>query len=108
MPKTKWTRIAELASAANRYGEAKASDGRWWAYRYDSDTDPEHSHVVIGHYSTEMIAIHFDGQLSAQRVAPINPGWGSQTDKVGINSILRYEKLKESYWSLFETDNKEE
>lgn len=97
------TCIALLGETANRDGEATASGGRWWAYRYDSETD-DHSHVVIGHHSTPMIALHFDGHESAQRVSPIDPGWGSMTDKCGIGEIVRHEKVAGSYAEVFDTE----
>jgi hypothetical protein len=85
------TNIANLATAALEHGEATASDGRWKAYT----TTP--SRVVIRHHSTDMIAI----DMNTREVEALNAGWGSQTDKQGINAILRNEAIRESYWTLF-------
>ncbi len=97
------TRIAQLGETANTHGEATASNGRWWAYRYDSETD-DHSHVVVGHYSTAMIALHYDGHDTAQRVSPIDEGHRSMTDKCGIGAIVRHEGVAESYADVFDRE----
>lgn len=90
------TRIASLASVAREHGAANASNGNWNAYQLDEHPD----RVAIYHYSTRMIEVWWDDSGEAHAY-PISAGWGSQTDKCGINQILRHEKTGTSYWELF-------
>ena len=86
------TTIGRLVETASGHGTASASNGRWRA-----TLDPDGS-VDVWHYSTRMIRVHPE----RRHVVAIDEGWGSQTDKQGINSILRHECIGESYWSLFD------
>lgn len=85
-------RTEEIATAArtSRTGTAQASGGAWHA------TLTESGSVIIGHYATSMIEIMRDGF-----VQPISRGWGSVSDKQGINKILRYEGAGVLYADLF-------
>ena len=85
-------RTEEIATAArtSRTGTAKASGGAWHA------TLTESGSVVIGHYATSMIEIQDDGT-----VIPFIRGWGSVSDKQGINKVLRYEGADVLYADLF-------
>jgi len=82
--------IAE-AARTSRTGTAQASGGAWHA------TLTESGSVIIGHYATSMMEITADG-----RVVPINRGWGSVSDKQGINKILRYEGAGVLYADIFD------
>ena len=86
-------RTEEIATAArtSRTGTAQASGGAWHATLTGSGS------VIIGHYATSMIEIQDDGT-----VVPINRGWGSVSDKQGINKVLRYEGAGVLYADLFD------
>jgi hypothetical protein len=81
--------IAE-AARTSRTGTAQASGGAWHA------TLTESGSVIIGHYATSMMEIQDDGS-----VIPISRGWGSVSDKQGINKILRYEGAGVLYADIF-------
>jgi hypothetical protein len=85
-------RIATLVEEAERKGLASASNGRWFAVH-----SPESGTVVVTHHRTAMISV----DVRNRTVTALNAGWGSQTDKQGINAILRHERIEGSYWSLF-------
>jgi hypothetical protein len=77
------TSLEKLVEMAESYGEATASDGRWWAERhYDFWGD---SIVTVGHHSTVMLRI----DMTSSTVHPMSKGWGSMTDKCGIRKILK-------------------
>lgn len=85
-------RTEEIVQAArsSRSGTAKASGGAWHATVTDTGS------VIVGHYATAMIEIEATGN-----VIPISRGYGSVSDKQGINKILRYEGAEMLYADLF-------
>ena len=78
------------AARSSRKGTANASGGAWHA------TVTGTGSVVVGHYATSMIEIEANGN-----VIPISRGWGSVSDKQGINKVLRYERAGVLYADLF-------
>ena len=82
MPATRVRNIANMAFDHDS-GDATASNGRWWAYLASDANGYVFCHV--GHYSTHMLSIAEDGT-----VVPVSSGWGSVTDRQGINSILHH------------------
>ena len=71
----KQSNLANLVVDAYRYDESSAS-GRNWRASYTDGT------VSVWHFSTHMIDVARDGT-----VTPVNPGWGSTTDRCGIRKI---------------------
>ena len=71
----KQSNLTNLVVDAIRHGDASAS-GRNWQASYTDGT------VSVYHFSTHMINIARDGT-----VTPVNPGWGSTTDRCGIRKI---------------------
>ena len=71
----KQSNLANLVVDAIRHGDASAS-GRNWQASYTDGT------VAVWHFSTHMINVARDGT-----VTPVNPGWGSTTDRCGIRKI---------------------
>jgi len=71
----KQSNLTNLVVDAIRHGDASAS-GRKWQASYTDGT------VAVWHFSTHMINVARDGT-----VTPVNPGWGSTTDRCGIRKI---------------------
>jgi hypothetical protein len=71
----KRSNLTNLVVDAIRHGDASAS-GRNWQAHYTDGT------VAVYHFSTHMIDVARDGT-----VTPVNPGWGSTTDRCGIRRI---------------------
>ena len=71
----KQSNLTNLVIDAVRHGEASASDRKWQASYTDGI-------VSVYHFSTHMIDVARDGT-----VTPVNPGWGSTTDRCGIRKI---------------------
>jgi len=71
----KQSNLTNLVVDAIRHGDASAS-GRNWQASYTDGT------VAVWHFSTHMINVARDGT-----VTPVNPGWGSTTDRCGIRKI---------------------
>lgn len=67
--------LKNLVRDAFVHGEASASDGRWYAWHFGGA-------VGVWHYRTHMFNVTRDGQ-----VIPVNPGWGSMTDRAGVRRI---------------------
>ena len=73
----KQSNLTNLVVDAIRHGDASAS-GRKWQAHYDVFNGT----VSVYHFSTHMINVARDGT-----VTPVNPGWGSTTDRCGIRKI---------------------
>ena len=58
-----------------------ASGKRWHAYRNGG------GNVVIRHHATDMVEVTPNGE-----VLPISRGYGSVSDKQGLNKVFRYER----------------
>jgi len=91
--------LSNLVADAFRHGEASASDRKWQAFHFVGagfpvrvsrhyNVNPEKKAlfpwgaVGVWHYSTHMFNVTRDGQ-----VIPVNPGWGSMTDRAGVRRI---------------------
>ena len=83
-------RTEAIVQAARTKGTAKASGGAWHATLRGDGA------VTVGHYATDMIEILPNGE-----VIPISRGWGSVSDKQGINKILRFERAGVVYADIF-------
>ena len=81
----KRSNLTSLVAHSWMYGEATASNGNWrGVLRWPSD-DPEgrgREIVEVWHRGTHMLSLTRDGA-----VTPVNPGWGSTTDRCGIRRI---------------------
>lgn len=78
-------------------GYTTASNGRWQAWatnRYGPAA------IVVQHHKTPLFAYVFEGSRKGE-VIPLDPGWGSRTDKQGTNLILKGAHLPYTYESLF-------
>lgn len=74
------TRVSDLVVDAIANGtHTTASDGRW-----KCRINTEMNTYVVTHHKTDMLV--FDATTG--HVYPLDPGWGSQTDKQGITAIL--------------------
>ena len=71
----KRSNLTNLVVDAVRHGEASASSRHWQASYTDGI-------VSVWHYATHMIDVTRGGI-----VTPVNPGWGSTTDRCGIRRI---------------------
>ena len=81
----KQSNLANLVVDAYRYDESSASGRNWRAIKRWSGLRPRSvdSQIVgVWHFSTHMIDVARDGT-----VTPVNPGWGSTTDRCGIRKI---------------------
>jgi hypothetical protein len=83
-------RTEAIVEAARNKGTAKASGGAWHALLRGDGA------VTVRHYATDMIEIFPNGD-----VIPLSRGWGSVSDKQGINKILRYERTGVVYADIF-------
>lgn len=70
-------------------GKAQASEGRWKAVRHDDG-------VCVYHHATQMILVTPDNEI-----IPVNAGWGSMTDKVGIRKIAQGIGVFTSYKEIY-------
>ena len=71
----KQSNLANLVVDAVRHGSASASGQKWRAHYADGVTE-------VWHFNTRLIDVARDGT-----VTPVNPGWGSTTDRCGIRRI---------------------
>ena len=71
----KRSNLTNLVIYAVRHGDASASCRNWQASYNDGI-------VSVWHHATHMIDVTRDGT-----VTPVNPGWGSTTDRCGIRKI---------------------
>ena len=81
----KQSNLTNLVVDAFRHGDASASGRKWQASKRWSGLKPRSvdSQIVgVWHFSTHMIDVARDGT-----VTPVNPGWGSTTDRCGIRKI---------------------
>lgn len=82
----KGTSLQNLVERCIQRGDsAHASNGRWVAEMVFTNTFPT---VAITHHSTLMLAIRVREDGSFIPVA-LDRGWGSVSDKAGINKILQ-------------------
>lgn len=58
-----------------------ASGKRWHAFVNGN------GNVVVRHHTTDMVEVAPDGE-----VFPISSGWGSVSDKQGLNKVFRHER----------------
>ena len=73
------TKLADLIHGARRSRSGMATAGNGWTAIAASDGT-----VTVRHYATDMLAVSAWGTLE-----PISRGYGSVSDKQGINKILR-------------------
>lgn len=84
-------RVRELVSAAYIHGEASASGGRWTARKVR-----QNGKIIVTHFETDMILV----DPVTKSAVMLSEGWRSQTDRRGVDDILRYEGIPETYTSL--------
>ena len=77
----KQSNLTNLVIDACRHGGASAS-GRKWQAVVCLGGRGERPYVAIWHFNTHMIDVTRGGI-----VTPVNPGWGSTTDRCGIRKI---------------------
>ena len=77
----KQSNLTNLVVDAVRYGDASASHRNWQAVYFAGERISD-GIVSVWHFSAHMIDVARDGT-----VTPVNPGWGSTTDRCGIRKI---------------------
>ena len=63
-------------------GEAHASNGRWQCITHGDNIG------LVKHYNTTMFSITLN-EFEEFEIEPTHPGWGSSSDKRGIQEILK-------------------
>lgn len=80
------TTVAKLITdAIDSQKNTTASNGRWKC-RINKDVDA----YIVTHHTTDMLIYYGPDHQNPTGVFPLDPGWGSQTDKQGINSMLQH------------------
>ena len=84
------TNLLNLIHTAAREGQSYASGGKW---RANFETDPfgesSMSWVDVWHHNTHMFTVHLNEWNDTWgRVEPVNPGYGSTSDRCGVRRIL--------------------
>ena len=77
--------LTNLAFHGFKHGRASASGGKWRALFTHVASPRNHGNVhlvEIWHFNTHKVNITRTGT-----VTPVNPGWGSTTDRCGIRKI---------------------
>ena len=85
----KQSNFKNLISDAHRHMEAAASSGRWQAFFTGPGVD-------VYHFRTHMFTFLNDGT-----VGPVNPGWGSTTDRCGVRRITEGAGVSTGYRELY-------
>jgi hypothetical protein len=78
--------LSNLVADAVRYREASASSGKWRAYRdipaCSDEPDPHGELVSVWHHATRMMVV-----WPNVAAIPLDPGYGSTTDRCGVRRI---------------------
>jgi hypothetical protein len=97
------TSLGKLYETSMEHGHAYASNRKWtaqlgrWFYNGDSAAPvPDAKGVKITHYSTDMIIIYPD------RVVGLSHGYGSHSDRTGIDSILKGAGFANRFHDIFQ------
>ena len=98
--------IADLATLPVRKFGVPRKAGKW-SITDEIIVDGETSRAFyrhLWHYTTRMLTVRgvesADGEIKYQGVAKFNPGWGSVTDKQGVNKFLNAAGLPTTYREL--------
>ena len=86
----KATNLSNLVDDAVRHGEASASSGKWRAYRdtiymaalSERGRLSDRYAVEVWHHNTAMMRVY-----PGNTVIPLDPGYGSTSDRCGVRRI---------------------
>jgi hypothetical protein len=87
--------LSNLVADAFRHGEASASDRKWQAFRFGGI-------VGVWHYDTRLFDVTCKAPDGGGRVVPVDPGWGSASDRAGVRRITDGWGCSVGYRELFE------
>ena len=95
--------LANLVDDAFYAGSATASDGKWLAVSFRAMGKPGLG-VAVSHHGCHMFDVWISnvGHYHAHWVAPVNPGYGSRSDRCGVRRITEGAGVSTGYRELFD------